>query len=1113
MKMLCTVKLSPHRYKTPEGYLYCKDAIIARTGKQTYMKSEIIEGSDSDEYIEVDRKPEQVFDEKTMASFENAPLTIEHPSVSVSPENYKELSVGHVQNIRRGKFEGQDVLFADILVNDIEAIELIESGDMTELSCGYDCDITSGDNPEQINIRGNHVALCEQGRAGIARIQDAKKAKINTSELDGIINYHYRTDQANDLDMSKFISRLLVEYVPNEISRQPTADEKEYIKAKAKAIMSDSWGVKPITVDSASKGMLIQEFGKQGKQYKIAKIAGNVIYAESLVDGRTVLFKKDEENVEWAPITKGEVKDSAGDNFEELRQIVENISDHFDSEYAVVKDYRNEKKREWKNRVIVDEVERKTGLKFKFLNHEDKFGGSDSEGSWYYPTYYYSSGDYILEIRYSGGYYQAIGVELHKKSDVMDSGREKFVIEVEMNPKDLKIYSETWDTLKFKPSKNGKTSVSGDEDEIEEFLKDFVGQWGKIGQIMSEGMHVADSDGKRYRVTTFPLSRQRYFIMGDNLSLEEAKEAFNQAVKRISSSNKSSQFSGTIYIYLDEDTEFFNDNVIMSAMVGPDGKASVSKRLMGDKSVKDRTLKPEEYDAIDISNAVSSNGYLWAKDKSESELLTKAYWSADNGKTWNSCGLYPKQPDRSSRGNRTQAGKWMFAATNAKGQRKTIGRNILTWYVNNGGGSVDPSLEIDHINGDYTDDKLSNLRRVTHSENVKYEQERRKAKGKDHELWYASSDPMVFHHKNGNDYEVADRTFSQMAKCLASYGCKLVRKNPKGKEEFEYIPGTQFLSSMNGNIYAKFRDEAGAIRTLMCSDYYDYIKEIDAKAGIGDSWGISLQGEGNGDWLGEGDKPVSDRSKAKKFKSQGEAEEYCKAHCKGMAVKLKDSFDPEGEIPNIEKLLKGIKHSKPSESWGSLTVDFPDKKSLKKAGDILWKHYDIELFNQDGDLYISIYDKNEDVREGGGPNDPFDDEGETIWLGDAQEGYMGIDLLRGIQSKEFKEYLRDRGLYFEPSDNGDYVHFEVKGADKFVKQRAEDIREHHKKFADSFSRKFYVKAIKALEDQLKKLDKKTTLDENQFEFEKQKDKMRASIKAQIAEYKKKIDGERIGFAG
>ena len=183
MKVLVNVKLSPHKYKTPEGYLYCQDAIIARTGKQTYMKSEIYPDSNSDELIEVDRPFEEVTNPLTIASFEDKPITCEHPDENVGPHNYNELAVGHTKNVRVGptKIDGETVLLADLIITDAQAIEDIENNSRTDLSCGYDCDITDGANPKQINIRGNHVALCEQGRAGCARIVDSKiKDDIHT---------------------------------------------------------------------------------------------------------------------------------------------------------------------------------------------------------------------------------------------------------------------------------------------------------------------------------------------------------------------------------------------------------------------------------------------------------------------------------------------------------------------------------------------------------------------------------------------------------------------------------------------------------------------------------------------------------------------------------------------------------------------------------------------------------------------------------------------------------------------------------------------------------------------------------------------------------------------
>lgn len=186
MKVLIKTKLSAHKYKTPEGYLVCQDAILARTGAQEYYKSEIYETFEGeDEPILVYRNPEEVFAPATLASFEDKPITVEHPDQSVTPENYSALAVGHTRNVRKGKFNNQDVMIADLIITDADAINDIEAGVRTDLSCGYDCDITDGDKPQQINIRGNHVALCEQGRAGIAKIIDSKT--INDEQYKGYV--------------------------------------------------------------------------------------------------------------------------------------------------------------------------------------------------------------------------------------------------------------------------------------------------------------------------------------------------------------------------------------------------------------------------------------------------------------------------------------------------------------------------------------------------------------------------------------------------------------------------------------------------------------------------------------------------------------------------------------------------------------------------------------------------------------------------------------------------------------------------------------------------------------------------------------------------------------
>lgn len=174
MKFLSLEKLSKNMHVDNSGYLICENAILARTGKQQYRHNELFQDSDDDSIINVDRPEKEVFDEKTLASFENKPICDEHPEDDVTPVNYRELSVGFVRDIHRGMDNGQPVMMGTLVITDAEAIEEVMAG-KRQLSCGYDCELQDGDNGMyQCHIRGNHVALCEEGRAGIARIVDSK---------------------------------------------------------------------------------------------------------------------------------------------------------------------------------------------------------------------------------------------------------------------------------------------------------------------------------------------------------------------------------------------------------------------------------------------------------------------------------------------------------------------------------------------------------------------------------------------------------------------------------------------------------------------------------------------------------------------------------------------------------------------------------------------------------------------------------------------------------------------------------------------------------------------------------------------------------------------------
>lgn len=225
MKFLSSERLSEHKYKTPEGYLICTDAILARTGKQSYQRNEIFaDAADDDTIIEIDRPSEEVFAPETLASFENKPVTVEHPDENVGPDNYNNLAVGFVRDVHKGTVNGQEVMLGTLVITDAKTIEEIENGEHTDLSCGYDCDIIDEANPQQRNIRGNHVALCQQGRAGIARIVDS------SSNFNMYKNRIEKAIKNNDKELLKEVKEAIMYATTHKLSLSEQRDLYNMIK-------------------------------------------------------------------------------------------------------------------------------------------------------------------------------------------------------------------------------------------------------------------------------------------------------------------------------------------------------------------------------------------------------------------------------------------------------------------------------------------------------------------------------------------------------------------------------------------------------------------------------------------------------------------------------------------------------------------------------------------------------------------------------------------------------------------------------------------------------------------------------------------------------------------
>lgn len=168
MRFYVKVQLGKNRELLNSGYLLCKNVPIARTGQQIYGPDETPIEAGPDGRVVVSREASEVFRPETIASFNGVPLVNDHPEVDVTPENWKEYAVGIVFNVRRGVGTEDDLLLADILVTDAEAIRLILEEGKEELSCGYDAEYEE-DGPgvgRQVTIVGNHVAMVDEGRCG-----------------------------------------------------------------------------------------------------------------------------------------------------------------------------------------------------------------------------------------------------------------------------------------------------------------------------------------------------------------------------------------------------------------------------------------------------------------------------------------------------------------------------------------------------------------------------------------------------------------------------------------------------------------------------------------------------------------------------------------------------------------------------------------------------------------------------------------------------------------------------------------------------------------------------------------------------------------------------------
>lgn len=143
-----------------EGYFY-DNPILTRTG---IFKYKLEDGSERREL----RRPEDVFDPASLASYEGKPIIITHDAQVIDKDNARRERVGTI--LTTGQQDGETVR-AKIVIDDPDAVK---ASGLRELSVGYYQDLImepgewNGEPYDaiQTNIRVNHLALVAVARAG-----------------------------------------------------------------------------------------------------------------------------------------------------------------------------------------------------------------------------------------------------------------------------------------------------------------------------------------------------------------------------------------------------------------------------------------------------------------------------------------------------------------------------------------------------------------------------------------------------------------------------------------------------------------------------------------------------------------------------------------------------------------------------------------------------------------------------------------------------------------------------------------------------------------------------------------------------------------------------------
>lgn len=310
-------------------FWYIKDNPLSKVGVFPYLGKQISSELEPNKIYQVYRPAEELLSEETINSFKLLPIVDDHTMLGTEPGMMPAEEKGVHGTSGSDVYGKDDKLYGDLKIYSETLKDEIEAG-KKELSMGYFCDyeLTPGTfdgqhyDAVQRNIRGNHIALVEEGRMGAdVRVMDRKITMDSMKEINSMVkNAKHGTRQVLDEDVDK---RELIREVM-AIAAKPNEDfaggeqEKEETIAKKLEEMSYNRSERGTANDDGvdkREGIrqimaIVKEAGGSEEQIReAASIAEKISYNDSERSGNDEEPKKDGEDEDLKPCARDEDDD------------------------------------------------------------------------------------------------------------------------------------------------------------------------------------------------------------------------------------------------------------------------------------------------------------------------------------------------------------------------------------------------------------------------------------------------------------------------------------------------------------------------------------------------------------------------------------------------------------------------------------------------------------------------------------------------------------------------------------------------------------------------------------------------------------------------------------